>query len=461
MVRFTVAEIVQATQGELVSGRRDSGVVGVSIDSRTIRKGELYVAIIGKNLDGHAFVAEALAKGAGAVVISQRVGSGDEDRATVVRVRDTTQALGDIAAWHRRRFDPWVVGITGSNGKSTTKEMLAAILSRRYRVLKPPSSFNNDIGVPLTVLAMNRLTQAAIIEMEMNLIGGISRLCEIAQPHVAVVTNIGDTHLEFLGSRDGVAREKSELLEYVNRNGAAVVNADDPVLARLVRRYPARELATFALRVPADVFATDVKDQGLRGSRFRLNGLFPVRLRVVGVHNVYNALAAVAAAQFLGVPAREAVAGLESYSGLELRLQACRLAGMTLLEDCYNANPQSMAAALAALSRLGPGRKVAVLGDMHELGPAATRFHCALGRRAAEVADIVVARGSFAPRIARGALQAGLPRQRVIACADNLETVQKLIDILRSGDRILVKGSRANRMEEILRELKRYYATQD
>jgi UDP-N-acetylmuramoyl-tripeptide--D-alanyl-D-alanine ligase len=467
--RFTMREVLAATGGTLRAGRRELAptekgtIAGISIDTRTIRKGELYVAIIGKRLDGHDFVAEAIRKGAAGVLVSQDLPKSARRKiGPAIKVRDTTRALGDIAAFHRRRFNPIVIAVTGSNGKSTTKEMLAAILAQRFRVLKPESSFNNDIGVPLTVLAMNQQTQAAIIEMEMNLLGGTRRLCEIAQPQIGVVTNIGDTHLEFLRDREGVAQEKSELIEYIGGRGASVLNADDPLVMEIGRRFPTRERVTFGIRRPADVFATRIRNLGEKGLSFLLNGAVPVRLPIIGRHNVANALAAVAAAGAVGVHTREAVAGIEGVKPLPLRLQIERFGGLTLIADCYNANPQSMAAALEVLrnaecrmpNRKG-GRKIAVLGEMLELGDRAARPHYELGLAAGSVADWALVKGEHAADVIRGARQAGIAAGRALAVRDAAQAVQKLIDIARPKDTILVKGSRANRLEEIVQEFRK------
>jgi UDP-N-acetylmuramoyl-tripeptide--D-alanyl-D-alanine ligase len=462
---FTIDEILTATGGELVRAGAARTVRGISIDTRTMKRGELYVAIIGKSLDGHRFVAQAVKNGAPAVVVSQAVLTRQrilaKHGAAVIRVSDTTRALGDIAAFHRRRFAPHVVGITGSNGKSTTKEMLAAILGQRLRVLKPRSSFNNDIGVPLTVLELTSDTQAAVVEMEMNILGGIRRLCEIAQPQTGIITNIGDTHLEFLRDRDGVAQEKSELIEFINGNGTAVLNADDPRVAEIGRKFPTREQVWFGVEQKADIHASRVRDQGLDGVTFRLNGAADVHLSAVGAHNVTNALAAAAGAHVAGLRLADIIAGLTAYRPLPLRLEVEQFAGLRVIADCYNANPQSMSAALAILAQTGKGRRIAVLGDMLELGEAATEAHRTVGRQAGEVADLVLVKGQYCREVAAGARVAGLKAKAIICAPDSRDIVEKLVDTAQAGDTILVKGSRANRMEVIVRELKAHYGEKD
>jgi UDP-N-acetylmuramoyl-tripeptide--D-alanyl-D-alanine ligase len=463
--RFTVRGVLEATGGELLRAGSRKEASGISIDTRTMRRGELYIAIIGKSLDGHKFVTQAVKAGAAGVVVSQEVAVPPRTLAkrgvAVIRVKDTTRALGDIAAFHRKRFSPTVIAVTGSNGKSTVKEMLAQILSKRYNVLKPKSSFNNDIGVPLTVLELTPETQVAVIEMEMNILGGIRRLCEIAQPQIGIVTNIGDTHLEFLLDRAGVAQEKSELIEYINGNGTAILNADDPLVMEIGRRFPTREAVTFGVKHKADIFASRVEDLGLDGLAFRLNGKLPVRLAVPGLHNVTNALAAAGAATAVGMRAAEIVAGLESFKPLPLRLEIEQFAGILLIADCYNANPQSMAAALDILARTGKGRRIAVLGEMFELGAAASDAHREVGRQAAKAANLVLALGEHRREIAEGARSAGMRSKAVLCFEDIKGLAQKLIDTAQSGDTILAKGSRANRMETIVRELKACYGKKD
>jgi UDP-N-acetylmuramoyl-tripeptide--D-alanyl-D-alanine ligase len=440
-------------------------IEGISIDTRTIKPGELFIAIRGKTLDGHNFIAEALKKGACGAVAAKDWLAESDIAAPLIRVQDTTRALGDIAAHHRRRFNPKVVAITGSNGKSTTKEMLAALLESQFTVLKPPSSFNNDIGVPLTVLALDRKTEVAIVEMEMNVLGGLHRLCEIAQPQVGVITNIHDTHLEFLHDRAGVAEEKSELLQFIGGDGTAVLNADDPLVMEIGRRFPTRERITFGINEPSDLRAEDIRDLGEPGLSFQLNGEVRIRLPVMGAHNVYNALAALAAGDACGLRLADALAGLESFRPLPLRLQTMHFGGMLVIIDCYNANPQSMSAALEVLGKTGARRRIAVLADMLELGRISAQAHFEVGKKAGAIADIVLAQGEHAPDVVRGAREAGCSNEEAfalpVAAPHSRSMVHKLIDILRPGDTILVKGSRANRLEEIAQELKTHYEEQD
>jgi UDP-N-acetylmuramoyl-tripeptide--D-alanyl-D-alanine ligase len=451
-----LSEIVAATGGRLVNGR-ELKIAGVSIDTRTLTPGDLYIAIRGKRLDGHRFCAEAVAHGAVGVVV---------DDANVVPlgslgvvVGNTTEALGRIAVRHRARMSARVVAITGSNGKSTTKEILAAILALKFKTLKPEGSFNNDIGVPLTVLRMTRDIEAAVFEIEMNELG-TARLARICRPETGVITNIGDTHLEFMKDRSGVAREKAELLQSLPEDGAAVLNADDPLVMAIGAAYAPARRVTFGDAERADVFATDIRGAGLDGSRFKLLGKHEVVLPIPGRHNVANCLAACAAAYAMGMwpgDMPEAIAGLKP---LPMRLRVLRFGETTLIEDCYNANPQSVRAALDVLHQSAPAERcVAFLGDMLELGESAQAQHESLGRKVGVLVSRLILVGPMGEFTARGATTAGSAQVRRFETS--AEAREALFDIIRTGDTILVKGSRAMAMELLSEEIVRYYDKRD
>ncbi len=455
MERVTVAEIVNAIGGVLLSGAAGTVVQGVSIDSRTIKPGELYIAIRGKRFDGHQFVVEARRKGAVGVLIEE--GTGGEEAGVVVRVPDTRAALLALARWYRTQLATRVVAITGSNGKTTTKEMLATLLAERFKVVKAPASFNNDIGVPLTVLAMDRTTEVGIFEIEMNELGGTRRLAEMCQPQVGVVTNIGDTHLEFMGDRNGVAKEKAELLEALPEGGVAVVNFDDPLVMGLVRATRAR-VVRFGLGAGAAIFAREVVDEGINGTRFVFMDSFPVHLPLPGRHNVLNFLAAGAAAHMLGLSFAEIAGRAARCCAAPRRLSVRRLNGVVLIDDCFNANPQSMRAALAVLTATAPRqRRVAILGDMLELGAAADTLHRQLGLEAAGCVDRLVVIGDKARLIADGAWTGGMAVNRIRHYPDADSVGDDLFDIFQPGDTILVKGSRALALEKITERIVQYY----
>lgn len=448
-------DIVAATGGRLV---RDGEVMvsGVSIDTRTLQPGELYVAVRGKRFDGHQFVATAIEAGAAGVVV-------DNDAAVpgtgcAVVVGNTTDALGRIAALHRQRVSCRVVAITGSNGKTTTKEMLAAILATKYRTLRPHGSFNNDIGVPLTVLRLERDTEAAVFEIEMNELGGTERLARICRPEVGVITNIGDTHLEFMTDRQGVAQEKAELLQVLPRTGTAVLNADDSLVMEIGDRYAPSSRLTFGLSVRADVFATAVRDAGLDGMEFRLQGEHVVRLPIPGRHNIANCLAACAAAHALGIAYAAMPEAIAGFQPPPMRLRVLRLGPVTLIEDCYNANPQSVRAALGVMRESAPvEHRIAFLGDMLELGSASVAQHEALGRELAGVVNRLVLVGPMGKTTAAAAIEAGLSASSVHWFETSGQARDALFDLVRHGDTILVKGSRAMAMELVSQEIAKHY----
>ena len=457
MEPLRLSEIVAATGGRLVNGE-EMLVPGISIDTRTLRPSELYVAIRGKRLDGHRFVPDALKAGAVGVVVDDQnaVPAG----ALGIVVGNTTEALGRIAIRHRARMSARVVAITGSNGKSTTKEILAAILALRFKTLKPEGSFNNDIGVPLTVLRMTRDIEAAVFEIEMNELGGTTRLARICRPETGVITNIGDTHLEFMKDRSGVAHEKAELLQSLPEAGAAVLNADDPLVMAIGAVYAPAKRVTFGAPGRAEVFATDIRDDGLRGSRFKLLGKHDVVLSIPGRHNVANCLAACAAAYAMGMwpgDMPEAIAALEP---LPMRLRVVRFGDTTLIEDCYNANPQSVRAALEVLRQSAPAeRRVAFLGDMLELGESSQNQHESLGREVGALVSRLALVGPLGEFTAKGATAAGLTQIRRFETS--AQAREALFDIIRPGDTILVKGSRAMAMELVSHEIVRYYDKRD
>ncbi len=449
-------ELVRVTGGRQV-GSGPQVFSSVSIDTRTLKPGDFYFALRGKRLDGHQFVADALKLGAAGVVVEREdaVPAG----APAIVVDDTTLALGRFAAAYRAKFDIPVFAVTGSNGKTTTKEMLAAILSHRLRTVYAPASFNNNIGVPLTALKINHETQAAVFELELNELGGTARLARICQPRYGVITNVGDTHLETMKDRDGVAQEKGELLQCLPRQGTAILNADDPVVMDLAHRHWAGRVLTFGLEQPADLWATDVKATDLSGVRFKIQGRHPVSLRMPGAHNVLNALAACAALVASGVSVEKALAGLDRFRPLPLRLAVQRLSQVTLIDDSYNANPQSVQAALRVLRECAPaGQRMAFLGDMLELGEASARLHEELGRELATVVDRAVLVGVMSEHVVRGAVDAGMARDRLISGEASDRLPDAAFDMIRPGDTILVKGSRATAMELVSREIARRYA---
>jgi UDP-N-acetylmuramoyl-tripeptide--D-alanyl-D-alanine ligase len=431
----------------------------VSCDSRQVEPGGLFVALEGENRDGHTFVADALARGAVAAVVAQPVPGVRRD--ALIEVGDTLRALGDLAAWTRRAAALRVVAITGSAGKTTTKEMMASIC--RGAELPPPCSavlstegnYNNLIGLPLTLLRLQGNEAVAILEMGMNRPGEIARLTEIARPDYAVVTNIGPAHLEGVGGTiAGVAAAKGELFAGLAEDAVVAVNTDDEWVSRIAAVFRGRHVPYGTRGV---VQARSIRDFGGDGVAFDLwiDGCTEtVRLRFVGAHNVSNALAAAALGHAMGLRIGGIASGLEQAVGIAMRMQVVRLKnGVTVINDAYNANPSSVDAGLLALRRF-PGRSVVVLGEMRELGGESRRAHHQVGERAAALGiDQLYLLGPQTEAVAEGALAAGLPANRVQVCGSHAEVAAALVARWQPGDTILVKGSHSMHMEEVVRLL--------
>ena len=370
-----------------------------------------------------------------------------------ILVDDTQVALQQIAAAWRTRFTPRVIGVTGSVGKTTTKEIIAAVLGQRYVTLKSPGNLNNEIGLPLTVLQMEERHERVVLEMGMYDLGEIAQLCRIAHPHVGVITNVGPVHLERLGTVERVAQAKAELVQALPADGVAVLNADDPMVSAMASQTRAR-VFRYGLLPDADLWADEIAGEGLEGIRFRFHyqgDVVHVRVPLLGRHSVHTALRATAVGLIEGLSWDEIVPGLQNVE-TQLRLMVVRgVNGATLLDDTYNASPASTLAALNLLADLeiGHGRRIAVLGDMLELGSYEEEGHRIVGARVADVADILITVGQRARLIAEEALASGLPATKVQAVADSETALAGLRSMLGPGDVVLVKGSRASHMDEI------------
>jgi UDP-N-acetylmuramoyl-tripeptide--D-alanyl-D-alanine ligase len=449
--RFTVQDIVRASQGALVAGDLGIPVTGVSIDSRTLAVGEAFFAIRGHRLDGHAFLPEAAARGAACLVVQALP---DEVPANVplVLVEETTQALGRLGAWHRGRFAIPVIAVTGSNGKTTTKELAAGVLATRWNVLRPEKSFNNQWGLPLTLLQLGPEHQAAVLEIGTNARGEIAALAALAAPTVAIVTTVAAVHVEFLGSLDGVREEKAALVRALPADGVAVLNADDPHVAGMARETRAR-VVTYGRAAAAQVRATGDVVEDERGLAFTLEAggeRQPVLLGLAGRHNVTNALAAAAAGLALGLPLAEIARGLGAVRPVAGRCVWRQAGDVTILDDTYNASPVSVRAALDTVAGHRRGRRVViVLGDMLELGAITDEAHREVGRQVAALpADELVGVGRAMQATVEAARAAGLGEARHLMTFE--DTVAHLLKRLVAGDLVLVKGSRGMRMERVV-----------
>jgi UDP-N-acetylmuramoyl-tripeptide--D-alanyl-D-alanine ligase len=469
-VKVLLSEALRAVGGDAHPGapRTDPMLTGVSIDSRTARPGDLFVALRGETLDGHDFAGDALGAGAVAALVARPV---DGVVGLQIVVPDPLAALTALAAYVREDVDPLVVGITGSVGKTTTKDLVAAVLGRRLRTVAALRSFNNDLGVPLTLLAVDPGTEAVVCEMGARGPGHISALCRYVRPHVGIVTNIGVTHYAEFGSREAIAEEKSQLVRALPATGAAVLNADDPVVLGMAG-LAAGEVVTYGLSPEAFVRAEQIEwnDRGRPSFRIVLNdralagSLRPggesawVSMKVSGRHQVSNALAAVAAGIALGVPLEQCAAGLREVVLSPWRMEVHEVGrgdgSFLVVNDAYNASPASMASALetcAGMVASGPagGRLVAVLGYIAELGGIEEQEHERVGALAAALADEVLVVGRRAAAIAAGALKAGMERVRLV---DDADSALEELDV-RPGDVVLVKASRVAGLESLAQAL--------
>jgi UDP-N-acetylmuramoyl-tripeptide--D-alanyl-D-alanine ligase len=455
---FILEEVLKATGGRLLQGDEKRSFSGISTDSRTIAEGELFIALKGERFDGHHFAIEALRKRAGGVII-------EEDRvrdirwngyrpSAVIAVKDALRALGDIARERRRRFGTPLVALTGSNGKTTTKEMISACLETTFPVLKTEGNLNNLIGLPLTLLNLTEQERIVVLEMGMNVPGEIRRLTEIAEPDVGLITNIERVHLEGVGGLERVKEEKGELFRRMRQDGTILVNQDDPRVIDLASEFRGQKI-TFGVDHPAEVMAREVRLKGVGGTSFtlRMEGVsMEITLPFLGGHFVPNALCAIAAASLFGIELEKVKEALEHLPPSPMRMEVLRpKEGVTLINDAYNANPRSMELALQILSEIkGEGRGIAVLGDMLEMGDYSVEAHQLIGKRAVELSiDFILALGEEAPVLVESAIRHGLNSERARIVESHTEAISILKKMVRDGDRILVKGSRRMRMEKI------------
>jgi UDP-N-acetylmuramoyl-tripeptide--D-alanyl-D-alanine ligase len=461
-VILTVEEVLRATGGKLLQGKGDSSFQGISTDSRTVAEGELFIALKGPRFDGHHYALEALRKKAGGVLIEkEKVGdirwNGYRSRA-VIAVDDTLAALGNMARDWRHKYNTPLVALTGSNGKTTTKEMMAACLETTFPVLKTKGNLNNLIGVPLTLLMLTEKERVVVLEMGMNVPGEIRRLTEIAEPDVGLITNIQSVHLEGMGSLERLKEEKGELFRGMRRDGTLLVNQDDLRVVDLAADYPGQKI-TFGIAHPADVMAKEIRLHGAEGTSFTLileGEAMEIHLRLLGRHFVPNALSAIAVACLLGVEVNRAREALENFQAFPMRMEVVRLkGGETLINDVYNANPHSTGAALETLAEAkGMGRAIAVLGDMLELGKLTKEAHEQIGKRVSELSiDFLLAMGEQASVVVESAIHHGLPAEKARIVENHSEAVFLLRQMIQNGDWILVKGSRRMAMEEIVEGL--------
>ena len=457
---FSSAELTVATHGRII-GDSDQVVTGISTDSRSVKAGELFVPLRGERFDGHSYLEAVAASGVTVCLAEERWLKQHQlpEQLSCVAVKDTMRALGDLAASFRQRFDLTVIGVTGSNGKTSTKEMLASILRLTGPGLATEGNLNNLIGLPQMIFRLQPEHGWAVLEMGMSEPGEIDRLAEIAQPKVGVVLNASPAHLQSMGSVEAIARAKGELLFRISDNGLVVVNADDPRIASLPQNPSARRISFGINR--GEVRAEQICSHGVEGQSFRLvtpKGDAEVRLNACGHHTVYNALAA-SAALLEKVQLETIVEGLARYTPYSGRFRIEQVGPLTLIDDSYNANPASTGAALATLAEIkGNGHALVALGDMLELGGDEADLHRQIGHKAAQVAEQIYLLGELTSHTAEGAIEAGMTAACVHRNMDHQAVTADIVERAQPGDFVLVKGSRGMRMEKIAELIRQHYA---
>lgn len=458
MKNMTLVNMAKACEGILYEPKQKTAETElkeascVVIDSRKIEPGGVFIATKGEKVDGHTFIPDVIAKGALGIVCERKI---ENCAVPYILVEDSFKALKDLAEFYRKQLSVKVVGITGSVGKTSTKEFIAAVLSIKYRVLKTQGNFNNEVGLPLTVLSIRAEHEIAVLEMGISDFGEMHRLSKIARPDICVMTNIGQCHLENLGTREGILKAKSEIFDFMNPEGYVFVNGDDDLLSKMKKRgihSPVR----FGLDPANEIYASDVMSKGLFGSEAVIHAnlsVFPVKIPLPGAHMILNALAAAGVGMQFGLTTQEikqGIAGVESVSG---RSNVLSLPDYTLIDDCYNANPASMRAAIDLLST-ALGRKVVILGDMFELGERAEQLHGEIGAYAAgRKIDVIICTGTLSKKMYQQALETKETGIYYFATRDDM--LEELPHILKKGDTILVKASHGMQFEKVVAQLKK------
>ena len=463
MEKLFIDEIAEAVNGEIYGCYKELYVTCVCTDTRKIENGCLFVPIIGQNFDAHDFINEAFENGAIVSLTQKNVDPSilTKKKGIYIKVKDTTLALGQLAAYYRSKFDIPIIAVTGSVGKTTTKEMIAKAIASKYRVLKTKGNFNNHIGLPLTIFEINKETEAAVVEMGMSDFGEISYLSKIAKPDIAVITNIGISHIANLGSKQNILKAKLEILDGLNTDGLIILNGDDSLL-NSVKGLLNIETKLYGMDENLDLQAYNVKSLGQEGILFNFtyfNYEYEVFIPVPGSHNIYNALASILIGIRLNVPIELIIKGIENYTQEKMRLNIINGNGIKIINDTYNASPDSMKAAIDVLQDVAAGnRRIAVLGDMLELGEWSDNAHFEIGQYLLKHnIEIIITVGDLSKQIALGARESLQNRNKIFSFDSNKEASDFLKSSVEIGDVILVKGSRGMKMEQIVEELLSIY----
>ncbi len=467
MTKINIEKLVKVIKGKVLQKNKRKTVKNISIDTRKLKKGDLFIALKGENFDGHNFVGEAIKKGASGVVISQVPLSFDSiiwkknnySNLLVIKVDDTLLALQEIAGYYRKMFDCLVIGITGSNGKTTTKEMIFSILKRKFSVLATEGNLNNQIGLPLTLLKLEKKHRICVLEMGASNIGEIARLAQISSPQIGLITNISNAHLESFGSLKNILSGKMELINALPaKKGVAILNIDNVKLRRILETNKIKcKWLSFGVKNRGHIYATNIKNLSY-GIEFKLHikdKQEKIRLPMLGIVNVYNALAASAVGCNLNMDISLIKQTLENFSPVPMRMEKLFFKDIEVINDAYNANPVSMKNAIGTFSgRPSAGKKILILGDMLELGKDAVKEHRKTGKIAAKACDILFTIGDLAAFTAQEARKFGMKKGNIFVFKDRKKLTFELKKIIQKKDMLLFKASRAMKLEEVVRELK-------
>ena len=451
---FTVEKIIKATKGKLLQGNLKAKIAFISTDSRQSDIQGAFLALKGDNFDGHDFIVSALKLGATCIIASKAIDFAIPKNIALIQVKDTTIALGQIAAFKRREFNLPVIAVTGSNGKTTTKEMIAWVLSQHAQVLKNEGTKNNHIGLPQALIQLKKSDDFAVVEIGTNHFGEVAYLAKIAMSNIGVITNIGHSHLEFLRNLSGVFKEKTSLLDNLAKPKIAILNADDKLLKKVIlRQNNGINVFSFGIKQKSDFQASKIKFVG-KILKFKVNQKFDFQLSTLGEHNIYNALAAIAVGRIVGLDYSQIAARLASFKFPKGRLNLVEFKGTRFIDDTYNSNPLSLSCALKAIRAIKcKGRKILIMGDMLELGPQKESLHRQIAGSITNTCDSLITVGVLAKLTALEAARLGFKKKNIFCCASALEVRDILINKInpQAADLILIKGSRSMKMEEVFK----------
>lgn len=460
MEKLTLDEIIKAVGGQLIKEGTKNCINNVVTDSRKVKSGDLFIPLIGEKFDAHEFLEDVIKKGVSAVLVSKNIEIDKFNDVNIIKVNDTKAALGALAKYYLSKMNVKTVGVTGSVGKTSTKDMIAGVLAQKFKVVKTQGNFNNDIGLPLTIFKITSKDEIAILEMGMSNLGEIKYLADIAKPDVAVISNVGVSHIENLKSRENILKAKMEITTDFTKDNVLLVNGDNDMLSTLRNQKHDFNIVYFGLDDDNDIMAFDIDELGEDGIEYKVkidDEIINIKLDQVGIHNVYNSLAAIGIGKYFKIPLDFIVNGLSKYEKTTMRQEVITSVngGIKILNDVYNASTNSMESALNVLKNLKCKRRVAVLGDMLELGDISIEEHKKVGKFVKKYGiDVLITRGKRAQDIALSAKEAGIIPENIFVRDTNEECMEVLKNTVLNGDAVLVKGSRGMKMEKIVEFLK-------